>query len=73
VRARDEREVPAEVDGELLGDLPVTFRVQPKALEVLVPEELTPSFAEYEEWKNKGAKDKDGTEPGANNLLTPPG
>jgi diacylglycerol kinase family enzyme len=52
VTARDERrEVPAEVDGELWGNIPVTFQVHPKALEVLVPESLTPSFEEYEEWK----------------------
>jgi YegS/Rv2252/BmrU family lipid kinase len=53
VRAQDEREVPAEVDGELLGEVPVTFRVQPKALEVLVPEQLTPSFVDYGEGKKQ--------------------
>ncbi len=42
-------DVPAEADGELLGKVPVTFQVVPHALDVLVPERLSPSFSDYKE------------------------
>ncbi len=41
VRITSEQDVPVEVDGELVGNCPVDFEIQPKALRVLAP--LPPS------------------------------
>ena len=37
VSVRSADDVPVEVDGEVIGNLPVTFRVEPRALKVLAP------------------------------------
>jgi diacylglycerol kinase family enzyme len=36
LKVRSEEEVPVEVDGELMGKLPVEFRIAPKKLPVVV-------------------------------------
>lgn len=38
VRVTSEERVPVEVDGELLGEVPVTFQISPHRLKVLVPQ-----------------------------------
>jgi diacylglycerol kinase family enzyme len=37
VMVRSEGEVPVEVDGEVIGKLPVTFRMSPRKLKVIAP------------------------------------
>jgi len=37
VRVSSEEEVPVEVDGELIGNCPVEFRVRERGLRVLAP------------------------------------
>jgi len=37
VSVRSDDEVPVEVDGEVIGELPVTFRIAPRKLKVLAP------------------------------------
>lgn len=38
VSVHSDEEVPVEVDGDVIGELPVTFRVAPKQLKVIAPE-----------------------------------
>ncbi|MDP9292652.1 MAG: diacylglycerol kinase family lipid kinase [Verrucomicrobiota bacterium] len=37
IMVRSDQEVPVEVDGEVIGNLPVTFRIAPRKLSVLAP------------------------------------
>ena len=37
LRISSDEEVPVELDGELMGNCPVEFRVQPRTLRVLAP------------------------------------
>jgi diacylglycerol kinase family enzyme len=45
VRVTSDEEVPAEVDGELIGNVPITFRFSPHKLRVLAPGRRIKSFS----------------------------